>query len=427
MLTSRIKSLFAVFAISAVLLASCGKEPQGTKFPEEVSDAITDSVYALVGQGKISTRYEFQDAQKMIAAGLLSTMRSDSLTGADSLDYGRILFWAGKGKKARKVFKDLVARGGNQARLASRELIDMEIEMGDQAIAEKLMADFRKRFPPGPKNQHTLYCQTESLGGRYTDKNRLDDAAKVYVDELNSLPFDARHQSFALLSELTNICLQTEKLDICREQLVRCREGLKNGYAHFADTVTYADSSEKAEDTAPARYESYIRTCNLLLERIDLIGKPAPDIEFMHVFNGDSSMTIESLRGKVVMLDFWTTWCIGCVVGYNELKMLHDEYKERGLEIIGVTSLQGRYTDMKTCEVEENLEPEREIEIIAEYIKEKGLFWPCGISKESIFHGEYTVAGVPTFVLIDREGRIRMILSYAGELEQKRRVIERFL
>jgi thiol-disulfide isomerase/thioredoxin len=354
-------------------------------------------------------------------------MRSDSLAQTDSLDYGKVLFWAGKEKKAKRVLEDIVARGGKHSRSAARELINMEIETRNAAVAEKMMADFRKRYPPGPKNLWTLYDQVESLGGRYTDKNRLDDAIRVYIDELNSLPFDGRHRSFALLSELTNICQQTEKLDICREQLIRCREGLKNGYAQFADTVSYADSTEQAEDMTPKQYESFIRSCDRLLERIDLIGKPAPDIEFIHVYNADSTMTIGSLRGKVVMLDFWTTWCLGCVVGYNELKILHDEYKDRGLEIIGVTSLQGKYTDTETWEVEENLEPEREIEITAEYIKEKGLFWPCGISKESIFHGEYTVDGVPTFVLIDREGRIRMIRSYAGEIEQKRRVIESFL
>lgn len=165
----------------------------------------------------------------------------------------------------------------------------------------------------------------------------------------------------------------------------------------------------------------------MLLERIDLIGKPAPEMEFIHVYNADSTLAIGSLKGKVVMLDFWTTWCIGCVVGYSELKMLHDEYSDRGLAIIGVTSLQGRHPDAQMCEVGESIEPELEIELTAEYLKEHGVFWPCGISEESIFRGDYTVNGVPTFVLIDREGRIRMIRSYAGEFEQKKRIIEKYL
>ena len=427
MTASRVVVPISILIFCIILCAACDRAPHGTKSPEEISSAIFDSVFTLIGQGKISTRYEFEDARNMLASELFHTMRSDSLTEADSLGYGRILFWAGKGKEAKKVFEDVLARGGNQARLASRELIDMEIELGRYDAAEGMMADYRKRFPPGPGNLYTLYEQVENLGGRYTDENRIDDAIRVYVDELNSLPFDARHRSFSLISELTNICLQVEKLDICREQLTRCREGLEKGYAHFADTVSYADSAAQAEDTTPSRYKSYTRSCDMLLERIDLIGKPAPEIEFIHVYNADSTLAIGSLKGKVVMLDFWTTWCIGCVVGYKELKMLHDEYGDRGLAIIGVTSLTGRHPDADLCKEGESIEPELEIELTAEYLKEHDIFWPCGISKESIFRGNYTVNGVPTFVLIDREGNIRMIRSYAGEFEQKKRMIEQLI
>lgn len=158
-----------------------------------------------------------------------------------------------------------------------------------------------------------------------------------------------------------------------------------------------------------------------------MIGKPAPELSFIYVYNADSSLTIGSLKGKVVILDFWTTWCGACIMGYEELRILHREYKPRGLEIIGVTSLQGKYTDIETGEVEEDISPEREIEITREYIKEKNLFWPCVISEKNIFDNEYAVNAVPTFVMIDREGRIRMIRPFIGELEQKRRIIERLL
>ena len=106
---SRVKIVFTVFTICALLFAGCGKEPEGTKFPEEVRDAVFDSVYALIGQGKISTRYEYENARNRVAVGLFSTMRSDSLSRADSLYYGRMLFWSGRNKKARKVFEDLRA------------------------------------------------------------------------------------------------------------------------------------------------------------------------------------------------------------------------------------------------------------------------------------------------------------------------------
>ena len=55
------------------------------------------------------------------------------------------------------------------------------------------------------------------------------------------------------------------------------------------------------------------------------------------------------------------------------------------------------------------------------------LFWPCAIGKRSVFDNGYTVSVVPTFAVIDRQGNIQIIRSFMGELEQKRRIVERFL
>ncbi len=424
---SQAKVFFAVFTICALLFAGCGKEPEGTKFPEEVRDAVFDSVFALLGQGKISSRYDYEDARNRIAVGLFSTMRSDSLSRADSLYYGRLLFWSGRSKKARNVFEDLKAKGGKESRKAFLELINMEIEAGDASVAERMMTDYRNLYPPGSENRWGLCDQCENLGGRYNDRNHLDDAIRVYVDELNSLSYGPSSCSFSLMSDLTNTCQEADKLDVCRTQVLRCREGFEKGYAEYVDTVTYADSNEQKEDTTPKRYEGYIKACHRLLERIDLIGKPAPELTFIHVYNGDSSLTISSFKGKVVMLDFWATWCEPCIIGYSELRILLEEYGARGLEIIGVTSLQGQFTDIETGKVQENLALEREIEITGEYIKSQNLIWPCVILEKSIFNNEYMVGSIPTFVVIDREGHVRFIKASAGGIEQKRRMIERFL
>ena len=257
--------------------------------------------------------------------------------------------------------------------------------------------------------------------------NLLTEAIYVYMDELNSLSFDRPYSSFQLLADLMNACQEAEKLEICEAQLIRCKKGLEKGLAAYIDTVTYADSTLEAEDRNPGYYKFHIKNCNLLLDRIDLIGKPAPKIAFMHVFNADSSLTLESLKGKVVLLDFWTTWCLPCKMAFSELKVFKEEYRDRGLEIVGVTSLQGYYSNMETGEVEREIEPDREIELTSQFIEMEELVWPCAISTKNIFYNEYTVSSVPTFVLIDREGIVRFIQSFAGQVEQKRRVIERLL
>ena len=418
---------FIISTLCVFLCVGCSREPEATKTPQEVSRAVFDSVITLIQKGEVSSRQDFEQARNSIATGLFETVSTDSLGRADSLVYGQLLFWSGRHDRARVIFEDLQPGDGEESRAALLELITMEIEVGDKAAAEGLMADYRKLYPPGPDNQPGLYDQCESLGGHYSDKGLIEDAIRVYLDELNSLPFDRPYNSFQLLVDLSNTCQEAGKLDLCEEQLVRCKEGLEKGLTAYVDTVSYADSTEKAEDRNPGYYKFYIKNCNLLLDRIDLIGKPAPELSFIHVFNADSTLTIESLRGTVAVLDFWTTWCLPCKIAFIELKVLRDEFKDKGLEIIGVTSLQGYYSNMETGEVEREIAPEREIELTSQFIEMEELTWPCAISKKNIFYNEYTVSSVPTFVLIDREGMVRFVQAFAGQVEQKRRIIKRLL
>lgn len=410
-----------------VALFGCGDRTENKVPPAELSNAIFDSVITRIQRGEVSSRQEFEAARNEIAKGLMHTVDTDSLGAADSLVYGRLLFWSGHAGDARKVFTELKSGISSEVREATLELITMEIELGEPAVAEELMRQYRVKYPPSPENTVALYEQCESLGGRYGELNLIEDAVRIYMDEVNSLPFDLPYKSYSLLAELVNVCQETDDIDRCRTLLRRCENGLEKGLSNYLEHTVYADSTEQAEDRNPKAYRSYIDRCDQLLDRLNLIGKPAPPIEFLHVYNADSSFALESLKGNVVVLDFWATWCLPCVIGFSELKDIYEVYHERGLKVVGITSLQRYYADEEAGIVEKDIGPEREIELTGTFIEQKGLFWPCAISKQPVFNPDYTINSIPTFVLIDREGYIRYIQSFAGQLEQKKRLIERLL
>lgn len=68
--------------------------------------------------------------------------------------------------------------------------------------------------------------------------------------------------------------------------------------------------------------------------RLDMIGKPAPEIEGKDV--DGKGVRLTDLKGKVVLVDFWATWCPPCVASFPTLRQLAREYKDRGFVILGV-------------------------------------------------------------------------------------------
>src|SRR5437879_5302075 len=79
-----------------------------------------------------------------------------------------------------------------------------------------------------------------------------------------------------------------------------------------------------------------------------LIGKPAPDFKGEFSLNGKPTK-LSDLKGKVVLLDFWAVWCGPCVSTFPHLREWHKEYKDKGLEILGVTTYFEKFAfDKKT-------------------------------------------------------------------------------
>jgi hypothetical protein len=119
------------------------------------------------------------------------------------------------------------------------------------------------------------------------------------------------------------------------------------------------------------------------------------------------------------------------VIAFSELREIYTDYGDRGLTVVGVTSFQGIYRDLETGKMEgsptNKLDREREIELTAAFIEKHEMTWPCAFSSRSVFDPEYGIQGIPTFVILDRDGKIRLIQTGIGQEQQKRRMIEKLL
>lgn len=143
------------------------------------------------------------------------------------------------------------------------------------------------------------------------------------------------------------------------------------------------------------------------------IGELAPDIALP---NPDGKiMKLSDLRGKVVLLDFWASWCGPCRKSNPELVRTYQKYKDRGFTVYSV-SLDGldsrtksRYKDEAMIKEQMDIQKQRWLQAI----DADNLTWNTHVSDLKKWEcepaGEYGVRSIPRTFLIDREGKISAI------------------
>jgi thiol-disulfide isomerase/thioredoxin/flavodoxin len=116
------------------------------------------------------------------------------------------------------------------------------------------------------------------------------------------------------------------------------------------------------------------------------VGNVAPEFGGKKFYNApaQTTPTIASLKGRVVMLDFWATWCGPCVASIPHVIELHEKYNKKGLVVIAHTDNSSQNVDA--------------------FIKEKKI--PYSISVGDNIGDAYGVNGIPAVFLIDPDGKI---------------------
>lgn len=137
-----------------------------------------------------------------------------------------------------------------------------------------------------------------------------------------------------------------------------------------------------------------------------VIGQPAPDLRFIWSTQ-DGLEKLSSIKGKVILVDFWTTWCQPCVAAFPELKKLADRYHGYDVEILGVTSLQGRVAGLEEAPIICEGDPEKEMQLTAQFVRTKGINWTIGMTKGEIFDKGYAVSSIPHMAIIAPDGKVR--------------------
>jgi thiol-disulfide isomerase/thioredoxin len=129
----------------------------------------------------------------------------------------------------------------------------------------------------------------------------------------------------------------------------------------------------------------------------------APEFELRSVTGGQ--VTSQSLKGKIVVVDFWATWCVPCKIEVPEYSKMQARLKDHDVKFLGVTFDSG--TDL---------------EEIQGYMKELGMEYPAVMGTDAVNAGFGGYVGLPTTFLIGRDWKVyRKIM---GSTEKKMQHLE---
>ena len=154
---------------------------------------------------------------------------------------------------------------------------------------------------------------------------------------------------------------------------------------------------------------------------LSLEGQPFPVLD-VDEYLGDPPTSADALDGKVVVAYFWAHWCPDCKEQEPILAQLHENYGERGLEIVGPTQLYG-YVSRG-----EDATPEEELAYLRGAYQERfpvPSWMSVPISQENFL--EFGVSTTPTLVIIDRDGVVQLYNPGTLPYEELSAHIERLL
>ena len=162
-------------------------------------------------------------------------------------------------------------------------------------------------------------------------------------------------------------------------------------YARFAVFVVLA-GIWGCKDGAPKRGETTFETAPAAISASESstpdfsVGDKAPVFELLDL--EDKKRSLSSFGGKVILLNFWATWCGPCVAEMGSLERLHKTHRDKGFEVVGI-----------------NVDAEQNLEGVRKFARENGITFSILRDPELTFPQVYNLTGFPESLFIGKDGK----------------------
>ena len=250
------------------------------------------------------------------------------------------------------------------------------------SAADKIMMDQKNAFFAGMgdvmekmEQYDKLYYQTSN---RDSVSRLMEPYRKIYLERMTD--YVKKYPSTALAANF--LCMNTGRMTL---------EQLKEAYNKLDETAR--------QTSAGKEIAAEIAT----LDRV-APGNPAPEIAKNDLVTG-KPFALSSLKGKVVLLDFWASWCVPCRKSNPHVKALYEKYRKKGFDVVYVADNDSRPEDALKAIDQDGIRKYHHVLRGLKTLKDANGKM-TGFDKSEDVSEQYAIHFLPTKYLIDREGKI---------------------
>ncbi len=250
------------------------------------------------------------------------------------------------------------------------------------SAADKIMMDQQNAFLAGMgdvmeklEQYNKLYYQTSN---RDSVSRLMEPYRKIYLERMTD--YVKKYPSTALAANF--LCMNTGRMTL---------EQLKEAYNKLDETAK--------QTSAGKEIAAEIAT----LDRV-APGNPAPEIAKNDLVTG-KPFALSSLKGKVVLLDFWASWCVPCRKSNPHVKALYEKYRKKGFDVVYVADNDSRPEEALKAIDQDGIRKYHHVLRGLKTLKDANGKM-TGYDKSEDVSEQYAIHFLPTKYLIDREGKI---------------------
>ena len=234
-----------------------------------------------------------------------------------------------------------------------KEVMDRAKQRGE------LAKQFIEKYPDHPKKTEALFVRADSFIQAHERSPEFPQTVQAFV---KAAPKDGRG------AMLLHAVARMEQNEAERAKIMR----------QIIENYPDSDAGKMAKGA---------------LRQAEGVGKPF-ELSFTDAIGG-KTISMADLKGKVVVVDFWATWCGPCVAEMPKMKQLYAEYKDKGVEFIGVSL--------------DAPEDQGGLKKLKDFVAEKQITWPQyyqGNAWQSEFSRSWGITSIPAVFVIDAEGKL---------------------